>query len=338
MYKLTNPHHRDTFGSMVEINAVDYINKLQDTVLHLQRQVSVLQGILERERESRQPSKNTRPSLRMATFMGRRSKDPEHKPEKFNKRAHRSKNNSNLSANNSNPSSGRASPGSSISEFKNPALAPRPPVPSANHTQPPALTSHRATPNDETQSASAPPHPPNHPDEREIQQRPAASPSHPTTNNNEHGPSQPSANASDSHVSAHGAADTAPASSPSPGGASEAEEHNTHSTETFSRTFQPRGPLQKDRNAAPMPSLEARKVRRGKAGRTKSFSAVSNDDIQIVSSCDFEQEKVSRAVSMHRESNAEPPTATPAPAPAPAARKSRGVPTVLKLFTRRSGA
>lgn len=74
VYKVTDEVQRETHGTMVEINAIDYVEKLRQEISNLERKVSLLQGRL--EQQAPPPTKqNLRSSLRMSTFMNKRSKD-----------------------------------------------------------------------------------------------------------------------------------------------------------------------------------------------------------------------------------------------------------------------
>ncbi|CAN8061571.1 unnamed protein product [Agarophyton chilense] len=317
VYKVIDDVHRANYGSMVEINAIDYINRLKGTVRDLERQLSVVQGILEQERESsRHTNRNLRSSIRMGTFMGRRSKDPEHRSSEKFKRSQKGKNGSNASGTTSNASSAKVSPSSSQSEHKTPGVRARPPAPPVSF--PRGFGFHQERLRDPRPRREEYLSSPTKPDEERL------------TREN-------SVESKGEMVSDLAKDDTKNPSSDLPEDASQSSisgdvvnqiqsQHPNTSTD-YKRTYHPRKPIQLDRNAAPMPGVEVRRGRRGRAGRTKSFSGVPTDEVRKVSSYDYHQEKASRAMSMHRESNAEPPQ------PPPTTKKSRGV---RKLFGLRS--
>lgn len=79
IYKVTDPADREMYGAMVEINAIDYIEELRTTIRGLERSASILRGKLENLEGERTPQlrESTRTTLRMGTLLGRRTKVPE---------------------------------------------------------------------------------------------------------------------------------------------------------------------------------------------------------------------------------------------------------------------
>lgn len=79
IYKVTDPADREMYGAMVEISAIDYIEELRTTIRGLERSTSILRGKLENLERERTPQlkESTRTTLRMGTLLGRRTKGPE---------------------------------------------------------------------------------------------------------------------------------------------------------------------------------------------------------------------------------------------------------------------
>lgn len=84
IYKVTNEIQQEQLGKIIEINAIDYVSKLKERVNELERQVSLLTGKLELQQTVVAERTNARGSLRFSSKLQNRTKE-ESKPGKKNK-------------------------------------------------------------------------------------------------------------------------------------------------------------------------------------------------------------------------------------------------------------
>lgn len=363
IYKVSDPSHRDRYGAMVEINAIDYITKLKDTIRDLERKMSLLQGKLEHEKRERIPAnkqQGLRSSIRMTTFMGKRSKETEAKGS--NEKASKAAPRGNTLANFGKPpvsssvstmgKKGSATNGpnksqSSVLETKSPTL-PKPAInfpngfgftplspPAGKTSNPPTRQSNPTKTSAATTEVKV-----NIPQAfggqattRNLSGASFGSHDYSGVRHNSDSASIPLTRQRKSQTSSEGEVQPARLLSDPPVSGSGVKLVPAVSKD-LPRTFQPRKHAHGDRNAAPMPGTGSRRPRKGATvGRTRSFSG-SLGDTFAKKTDDSDTGKASRAFSMHRESTATPPQRQAPQAPTndvPIPKRSRGVRRLLGL-------
>lgn len=347
IFKITDALNREKHGSMVEINAIDYIEKLKEANNDLERTVSVLRGKLENERRDRLPQtrQNRRSSLRMGTFTCKHSKKAE---ERSNKRiangALRGKTMANFGKHGQGLTAlhGKDSRSSGIGAVRveSGSVHAKPRKKELKYQKDLSPTQDISFPNGFAAKSKASASRQTDPASSLVPPgtqggRSTSSSSHihgntPLIGQNAVQTKSIEGKATQGALSYRINSDNASTSTRRAQSQSSADEDTVPAKRQLSeppssgsgiklvtpiskdqpRTFQPRRDSPLDRNSSPMPGVARRTRTVGTVGRTRSFSSMLGD-IRKKGEDVGKSDKASRTLSMHRQSNATPPPSKP---------------------------